>query len=86
MRGGTGAADLVGDGEEHRGATDVLYGGGGGDFMLPRNEPGGRDVVSCGSGRDRVFADRKDEISGDGERVRYRSPTLAEMNAFISGG
>ncbi|HEY6582738.1 MAG TPA: hypothetical protein VIZ60_16620 [Rubrobacter sp.] len=43
-------------------------------------------MVSCGSGRDRVFADRKDEISGDGERVRYRSPTLAEMNAFISGG
>jgi large repetitive protein len=85
VRGGTGA-DLVGDGEEHRGATDVLYGGGGDDFMLPRNEPGGRDVVSCGAGRDRVFADRKDEISGDCERVSFRSPTFAEVNDFISGG
>jgi Ca2+-binding RTX toxin-like protein len=86
VRGGTGA-DLVADGENHRGATDVLYGGGGGDFMLPRNEPGGGDAVSCGSsGCDRVFADRKDEISGDCERVRYRSLTLVEVNAFISGG
>ena len=85
LRGGTGA-DLLGDGEEHRGATDVLYGGGGDDFMLPRNEPGGRDVVSCGAGRDRVFADRKDEISGDCESVRFRSATLAEVIAFINGG
>jgi hypothetical protein len=85
VRGGTGA-DLVADGEEHRGAADVLYGGGGDDLMLPRNEPGGRDVVSCGAGRDRVFADRKDELSGDCERVKFRSPTNAEVIAFISGG
>jgi Ca2+-binding RTX toxin-like protein len=85
LRGGTGG-DLIGDGEEHRGATDVLYGGGGDDFMLPRNEPGVRDVVNCGAGRDRVFADHKDEIAGDCELVRFRNATLAEVIDFINGG
>jgi hypothetical protein len=49
----------------------------------PRNVPAGKDVVRCGGGRDWVFADRKDEISGDCERVRYRNPTNAELDAFF---
>jgi hypothetical protein len=84
LRGGTGA-DLVADGENHRGATDALYSGRGDDFVFPRNVPGGKDVVQCGGGRDTVFADRKDEISGDCERVRYRSPTQEEVDRFLNG-
>ena len=48
---------------------DTLSGGAGDDIFLPVNDPAGKDVVSCGSGHDEVFADRADLVSGDCERV-----------------
>ena len=33
------------------------------------NRPAGKDVVTCGSGFDRVFADRDDLLAPDCERV-----------------
>ena len=50
------------------GAMDILYGGRGDDFLFFDNNPAVKDVVSCGSGSDRVFADRKDVLY-DCERV-----------------
>jgi hypothetical protein len=35
----------------------------------PINDPAFGDVVTCGSGFDRVAADRKDVVAGDCERV-----------------
>jgi hypothetical protein len=62
---------------------DALDGGDGNDLLGPRNVPAGEDAVSCGRGRDWVFADRKDVIASDCERVRYRFPTNAEIGAFL---
>jgi Ca2+-binding RTX toxin-like protein len=48
--------------------VDTLYGDSGDDFLFSDNNPAGKDIVYCGSGRDRVFADRKDVLY-DCERV-----------------
>ena len=47
--------------------ADVLFAGRGNDVVLVRG--GGRDVVRCGLGRDRVVADRRDRVARDCERV-----------------
>ena len=49
---------------------DELYGWAGADRIGARD--GERDLVSCGAGRDTVFADRIDTVSRDCERVRRR--------------
>jgi hypothetical protein len=61
--------DEMGDGEAHGGAIDTLSGGPGDDFIIPWNDPAGKDLVSCGGGHDEVFADRADVVSGDCEIV-----------------
>jgi TolB protein len=50
------------------GRKDFVYAGDGPDVINSRDRYG--DVISCGPGRDRVFADRKDKVSRDCERVR----------------
>jgi hypothetical protein len=52
------------------GGKDYVYAGAGRDLINSRDRYG--DVISCGPGRDRVFADRKDKVSRDCERVRRR--------------
>jgi len=47
---------------------DYVYAGAGPDVIYSRDIYG--DVISCGPGRDRVFADRRDKVSKDCERVR----------------
>jgi Tol biopolymer transport system component len=47
---------------------DYVYAGAGPDVTYARDIYG--DVISCGPGRDLVFADRKDRVSRDCERVR----------------
>jgi len=47
---------------------DYVYAGAGPDVIYARDIYG--DVISCGPGRDRVFADRRDKVSKDCERVR----------------
>ena len=61
------------------GGNDVLTGGAGADNLQagPGNDTvnatdGRRDRVSCGSGRDRVKADRSDTVAGDCESVSRR--------------
>lgn len=62
VEGGPGA-DLVVGGT----GRDVLSGGPGDDRILSRD--GARDRVTCGAGRDRVEADRRDAVSRDCEIV-----------------
>jgi hypothetical protein len=50
------------------GGKDYVYAGAGPDVIYARDIYG--DVISCGPGRDVVFADRKDRVSRDCERVR----------------
>ena len=64
LRGGAGNDALRGGGGSNR-----VAGGGGADVVSAAN--GRRDVVDCGTGRDRVTADRRDRLRGC-ERVTRR--------------
>jgi Ca2+-binding RTX toxin-like protein len=66
---GGGGNDFLTDGEFRNAVTDRLSGGDGNDVIDVINKPGVKDVVSCGSGFDRVLADRKDLVAPDCERV-----------------
>jgi Ca2+-binding RTX toxin-like protein len=57
FEGGAGRDLLVGGS-----APDLLDGGPGGDRIRARD--GKRDTITCGGGRDRVRADRKDKLTG----------------------
>jgi hypothetical protein len=65
LDGGAGNDTLVGGK-----GRDLLYGRTGDDVLSVRD--GVSDRVSCGSGRDRVVADRLDVVSRDCERVVRR--------------
>jgi hypothetical protein len=49
---------------------DIISGGTGTDTISVRD--GQRDRINCGSGRDRVIADRIDRVSSNCERVSRR--------------
>jgi Ca2+-binding RTX toxin-like protein len=65
--GGRGKDNLIGYGGDN--SSDRFYGGGGDDLFQPQDAPAVRDVVGCGPGTDTVYADDKDEVSEDCERV-----------------
>jgi Ca2+-binding RTX toxin-like protein len=78
VRGGGGSDYTVGGrgndflNESPREASvDNYVGGPGGDVFAVNNRPAATDVVACGSGFDRVLADRKDVVAGDCERVYF---------------
>ena len=50
---------------------DKLSGGAGNDVILVVNRPAFEDLVSCGDGFDRVWADREDLVAPDCERVFF---------------
>ncbi len=54
-----------------RGGRDAVQAGAGPDYIFSAND-GRRDNISCGGGRDRVIADRRDRVSGNCERVSRR--------------
>jgi hypothetical protein len=71
--------DWVVAGEVANPVKDTLSSGGGNDLVAVINDPAGKDVVACGSGFDRVLADRADLIAPACERVfgasgRFLSP------------
>jgi Ca2+-binding RTX toxin-like protein len=68
ISGGPGGDTLI-DGPIREGAVDTLAGGAGNDELVTWNRPVARDVVSCGTGRDFAFVDRKDIVSDDCERI-----------------
>ena len=61
--------------------NDTVYGGGG-DDDIDVSDGDGDDVVSCGTGRDRVWADSGDDIKGNCER---ENPS-ADPPEFNTGG
>ena len=83
--GGPGADDILGgdgndlmaDGESEGGVTDILASGAGDDVLGPLNKPAKKDIVTCGSGFDRVAADTEDLVTPDCERVAV-GPAAAE--------
>jgi Ca2+-binding RTX toxin-like protein len=64
--------DLVADGPDGDLATDTLSAGDGNDVVEVFTDPASKDLVSCGDGFDRVFANRKDVVAPDCERVADR--------------
>jgi hypothetical protein len=54
-----------------RGGRDDVRAGAGADYIVSAGD-GRRDTISCGPGRDRVIADRRDRVSRDCEVVRRR--------------
>jgi Ca2+-binding RTX toxin-like protein len=71
--------DLVVDGPTREFATDQLSAGGGNDVVAVFNDPVFKDLVSCGGGFDRVFADRKDLLAPDCERVADSGPEFERL-------
>jgi len=70
---GEGGNDYLFEGAEPGVAKlDNLFAGAGNDAVWVLNwDPTGKDVLSCGSGFDRVLADRTDVIAADCERVLF---------------
>jgi Ca2+-binding RTX toxin-like protein len=64
--------DLVQDGPLREFSIDSLSAGEGNDVVGIFNDPAFEDRVTCGGGFDRVFADRKDVVAADCERVADR--------------
>ena len=59
--------DLVADGILQESSRDTLSSGDGNDVILVDSQPAVRDLVVCGSGFDRVQADRADTLAPDCE-------------------
>ncbi len=72
--------DLIADGPDGDLATDKLSAGEGNDVVEVFTDPPSKDLVSCGSGFDRVFANRKDVVAPDCERVADR---VSEFDALF---
>ena len=56
-------------GELREAQKDQVSGGAGNDGVIVINRPAFKDVVTCGTGFDRVLADREDLVAPDCERV-----------------
>jgi Ca2+-binding RTX toxin-like protein len=73
--------DFMVDGEfEPPAVKDILSSGEGNDVMNAANKPAGKDTLTCGSGVDRVLADRADVVSPDCEKVFIG---LGSQDAFL---
>src|SRR5215218_5513619 len=88
--GNTGNDFLIGNdflsgnaGEYSHPVIDTLSGGEGNDVFPVDNDPAGKDVVTCGSGFDRVFADSKDMLAPDCEKVGDRVSEFDEVGNSI---
>jgi Ca2+-binding RTX toxin-like protein len=75
--------DLVVDGPNREFSTDKLSAGGGNDVVGVFNDPAFKDIVTCGGGVDRVFADKKDAVAPDCEKVADRVSEFEELGESI---
>lgn len=73
INGGTGD-DLLVQGPVEEYARDALNGGRGDDRIRSANLPAVRDVITCGPGFDRVYADARDLIASDCELIAVSTP------------
>ncbi len=83
---GENGDDLVTDGPNREFATDKLSAGRGNDVVGVFNDPAFKDIVTCGGGFDRVFADREDVLAPDCERVADRGPEFERLARAIERG
>ena len=70
-------------GEYSHPVKDTLSGGEGNDVFAVDNDPAGKDVVTCGGDFDRVFADSKDVLAPDCEKVGDRVSEFDEVGNSI---
>lgn len=82
LRGG-GGNDKIIEGPWKDQSVDRIYGGTGDDLISSDNDPGQKDIVSCGPGNDRVYADDVDEVSEDCEKVVIFQDTQREAQAQL---
>jgi Ca2+-binding RTX toxin-like protein len=68
--GNAGVDNLIGYGGDT--SVDHFYGGAGRDIIQSRDIPAVKDYVCCGTGVDRVYADKADIVSGNCEKVSIR--------------
>jgi hypothetical protein len=80
---GNSGNDLLIGGEYHHPVKDALSGGGGNDVFSVDNDPAGKDIVRCGGGYDWVFADRKDVVASNCEKVGDRVSEYDEVGNSI---
>ena len=66
--------DFVADGPDREFSIDRLSAGDGNDAVGVFSDPAYKDLVTCGDGFDSVFADRKDVLAPDCERVADSEP------------
>jgi len=77
---GEGGGDLLIDGPVGEASKDdVLSGGEGDDILIGDHVPTVKDIVSCGGGFDRAFADSKDMVAEDCEKVLVVHGSKAEV-------
>jgi Ca2+-binding RTX toxin-like protein len=80
--------DLLFDGPDRDVASDQLSGGAGTDVIgvaSLRLKATAADIVTCGSGFDRVVADTKDVVAPDCEKVvLFRGGTRSEYNDLLN--
>jgi hypothetical protein len=80
--------DLLFDGPDRDVALDKLSGGAGTDVIgvaSLRLKATAADIVTCGSGFDRVVADTKDVVAPDCEKVDlFRGGTRSEYNDLLN--
>jgi hypothetical protein len=75
--------DLLFDGTLHE-FSKVRISGGPGNDVIGGQYRSARDLVVCGSGFDRVAANREDVVAPDCEKVVvFRGETLSEYNDFV---
>jgi len=88
LGGGEEGNDLLFDGPDRDVALDKLSGGAGTDVIgvaSLRLKATGADIVTCGSGFDRVVADTKDVVAPDCEKVDlFRGGTRSEYNDLLN--
>ncbi len=81
---GAGGTDLLVDGPFHgpfdETSEDTVSGGDGNDVIFSNSEPAFKDVVTCGSGFDRVAADTKDVVAPDCEKVAVGPAAIEELH------
>jgi Ca2+-binding RTX toxin-like protein len=65
--GGLGKDNLIGQGGDT--SSDHFYAGRSDDILQPWDSPAVKDVVNCGPGIDKVYADKADVIKDNCERV-----------------
>jgi Ca2+-binding RTX toxin-like protein len=96
VEGGRGSDNVLGDegndflvdGPTREFSVDNVLGGDGNDVFLVDNVPAAKDIATCGDGFVRVFADRKDVVARNCERVRIahgsREEVLQQEDRFLA--